>query len=94
MDESRIEQLADIFPIEWNQRRDNFGHLLAGKRELILLSHFLSRVSDDSASADAFNNLLRIVQKYPLLEHNYDRSDELSLLYKQVITAAEIYLLK
>ena len=47
--------------------------------------------SNDSATAKA-NNFPRIVHKYPLLEHNYDKSDGLSSLRKQVITAAEKYL--
>jgi hypothetical protein len=65
---------------------------LGHEKNLILLLQFLSRVSDDPASGDALNNLLRIVHKYPLLEHNYDQSDGLSSLRKQVITATEKYL--
>jgi hypothetical protein len=75
-----------------NGERSNLRRLLGQKKSLTLLPQFLSRVSNDSASANALNSLLRIVHKYPLLEHSYDKSDGLSSLRKQVINAAEKYL--
>ena len=49
------------------------------------------RVSNDFGSGNMFNSLLRIVHKYPLREEDY-KSDELSPLYQQVITAAKKHL--
>ena len=49
-------------------------------------------VSNDFARGDTFNSLLRIFHKYPLLEDDYSKSDGLSSLREQVITAAEKYL--
>jgi hypothetical protein len=60
--------------------------VLGHKQHLTHLLQFLSRVSHHSASGNAFKNL---VHKHPLLEHNYYKSDGLSSLRKQVITAAE-----
>ena len=79
-----------LVPFNWG--RNEFERLLGHKRNLILLPQFLSRVSNDVASRNTLNSLLRIVHKYPLLEDDYSKSDELSSLYKQVITAAEKYL--
>ena len=95
VDESRIEQSMDIFPTPYRRLgrgRNNFEWLLGHEQELNLLLQLLSRVSNDFESQNAFNSLLRIVNKYPLLEHNYDKSDGLSSLRKQVITAAQKYL--
>ena len=56
---------------------------------LILLPQFLSRVSNDSASG---NELLRVVQKYPLLRYDDYKSNGLFSLRKQVSNAAAKYL--
>ena len=85
VDESQIENLADIY--------GNLEPPLGVKKQnLILLPQFLSKVSDDFASGKMLKNLLRIVHKYPLLEDDYSKSDELSSLYQQVNIAAEKYL--
>jgi hypothetical protein len=91
----QIKKSAPIFRIKYTELgggRKKFERLLGHKPNLILLPQFLSRVSNDSASGNALNHLLRIVHKYPLLEHNYDKSDGLSSLRKQVMTAAEKHL--
>jgi len=59
---------------------------------LILLPQFLSMVSNDPSSGNGFNNLLRLVHKYPLLEFNHDKVDGLFSLRKQAFNAAEKYL--
>jgi hypothetical protein len=79
-----------LVPFNWG--RNEFERLLGHKRNLILLPQFLSRVSNEFPSGNSLNSLLRIVHKYPLLEDDYSKSDELSSLYKRVITAAEKYL--
>lgn len=73
-----------------NLGKSKFKRLSAPERSLILLPQLLSRVSN--ASENTFNNLLRIVHKYPLLEDDYSESDKLPLLYQQVIAAAKQYL--
>jgi hypothetical protein len=85
---------VQIFPIAYSGLsggRNNSESPSGHARKLILLLQFLSRLSDDPASGNALDSLLRIVHKYPLLEHNYDQSDGLSSLRKQVITVAEQY---
>jgi hypothetical protein len=85
-DECRIRDSVDIMPPNWGEDFEDVFD------KLKLLPQLLSRVSDDFASGDMFNGLLRIFHKCPLLEDDYSTSDELSSLCKQVITAAEKYL--
>ena len=91
VDESRIERSVGHLPDDWSSI-SRFEHPSTHQRSLILLPHLLSKVSTDFASGDAFNNLLRIVHKYPLREDDYSKSDELSPLYQQVVAAAKKYL--
>ena len=55
---------------------------------LILLPQFLSRISNDSASGNALHKLLRLVQKYPLLEYDDYKVDGLFSLQKHVSNVA------
>jgi hypothetical protein len=59
--------------------------------KLILLPQFLSMISYDFSSRNVVNDLLRVVDKYPLLEPNH-KPDGLTSLRKQVFFAAEVYL--